>query len=202
MKNTFVKVLSFLMALTMIVGMFGAMTISASAHTHTKGEQVGEPVPATCANFGYTLYKCATCGETYTDDIVPMTSEHTGVVEVEAAEATCTYPAMSAGQFCEDCNRWVSGKEAKPVKGSNPVGHKFQIVHSGSVCEATLVSVCTVCSLTFEQARQADKVNKNLIELQKAYPSIKWVDYAALEEDYAVKVVSTNPHVWEYEVKL
>lgn len=201
MKNTFVKVLSFLMALTMIVGMFGAMTISASAHTHTKGEKVGEPVPATCASFGYTLYECATCGETYPDDIVPVSKEHTGVVDVEATEATCTYPAMTAGQFCEDCETWVKGKEAKPVKDSNPLGHTFVGGHMGTSCYRIEYYVCITCNLTFEEAYLADAKDRTLAALKVAYPEIEWAVYDPAYSMVYPDGLEHDAHDWEYEVK-
>ena len=197
MKNTFVKVLSLLMALTMIVGMFGAMTISASAHTHTKGEQVGEPVPATCASIGYTFYKCATCGETYPDDVVPMSKEHTGVVDVPAAEATCTYPAMTAGQYCEDCDTWVKDHEIAPVEGSNPVGHKFVGAHLGTYCQMIEYYVCAVCGLSYEDAKEADAKDDFLTSLKAEYDEIEWYEY---DDKYAADVVRAQAHDWKYEV--
>ena len=66
MKHMMIKVLSLVMALTMIMGMFGAVAVSAAGHTHTKGEKVKTVAP-TCVAYGYTLYECADCGEQSAD---------------------------------------------------------------------------------------------------------------------------------------
>lgn len=167
MKNTLIKVLSFLMALTMIVGVFSAITISSAAECkHTKGEQVGDPVPATCASIGYTFYKCADCGAIYPDDIVLMSKEHTGIVEVPASDATCLYPAMTEGTYCSHCGvdkdglvlEWID--EPEFVEGSEALGHTFIGSDNGAVsCELATVYTCTTCHLTAEEAQaQADKL--------------------------------------------
>ena len=52
MKNTFVKVLSMMMALMMVVGMFSIVTVSAAECAHD--DCTKEPVPASCFTAGFT----------------------------------------------------------------------------------------------------------------------------------------------------
>ena len=95
MKHMMIKVLSLVMALTMIMGMFGAVAVSAAGHTHTKGEKVKTVAP-TCVAYGYTLYECAGCGEQYADDVLPKTEECQNIEDVPAVEATCTTNVKTA----------------------------------------------------------------------------------------------------------
>lgn len=190
MKNSLIKVLSFVMALTMIVGCFSAITFSAAEHTHTKGEQVGDPVPATCANIGYTLYKCATCGETYPDDVVPKAADHTGIVEVPATEASCAYPAMTAGKKCTDCGTVIDASEV--VEGSKPLGHNFVGAHKGNVCDLVYYYTCAVCGKTAEECYKAEKED-DFDETKYGVNIEKYREYFAKDKG--------EGHKWDYAVK-
>ena len=126
MKNTFVKVLSFVMALMMVVGTFGTLAVFAAGEcTHAGATVVGDPVPATCKDFGYTWKQCPDCGLVKTDYVAP-----TGVhVEVDfypenaSSEATCTTPGYKAGKKCRDCGIIIKNPE---VDASKPVvGHAY-----------------------------------------------------------------------------
>ncbi len=222
MKNSLIKVLSFLMALTMIVGCFTAITVSAAeaGHTHTKGEKAGETVPATCAHSGYTPYKCATCGETYPDDIQPKSETHTGLTKYEAHDATCSLPAMNEGAYCVDCMMdedgvidWSLAKTddkaivmPTPVEGSVPTGHYFVGVLEGEyLCEKKNVKYCSYCGLAAEDAYLAEKDNALLNILKNKYKDIEWYQTPGCEsiEDYLEHYATEffgNGHVWTTEV--
>ena len=198
MKNTLIKVLSLVMALAMIVGVFSAITVSAAECDHTKGEQVGEPVPATCAKPGHTLYECSKCGTIYPDDIVPKAKEHTGVTEIPAADANCFLPAMTAGSYCADCQVDANGnpvdfiKEPKFVEGSKALGHTFVGADNGKTqCELVTVYTCSACGLDAETAHY--------------YAYVYYLTYGQDydDDDYTpfYSQVKGQGHVWEYVVK-
>lgn len=153
MKNTFVKVLSFVMALTMIVGAF-SMTVSAADCTHENSEVVTK-VEATCVNAGYTVYKCTDCGENYIADRVAQSKEHTGITEIPATEATCVAPAYSAGSYCADCMVNAKGEPVEyivapqVVTGSVALGHVFKGVAGD--CFYTNKHVCATCGKSPEE---------------------------------------------------
>lgn len=125
MKNTFVKVLSFLMALTMIVGTLGTVVVFAADCTH---EPAGEPVQvvkATCDTAGYTRYLCKLCGEEYVDpaSVELATGEHNWV-DAPAIPATCDKPGYVAHKVCSAC-----GKTKDKVEDPNApaLGHEWII---------------------------------------------------------------------------
>ncbi len=155
MKNKLIKVLSLVMALTMLVGVFGAITISA-AHTHTKGEQVGEPVAPTCNTLGYTNYKCAECSVVYKDDILPKLAEHT-IVELPATEADCLNPAYTAGKACSVCGYEPEDSKREVVKDSTRLGHEWANIPVAATCEvgAYTYKMCNRCGKTGEELVKA-----------------------------------------------
>lgn len=215
MKNTLIKVLSFMMALTMIVGVFSAVTVSAGAKCdHTKGKQVGEPVPATCATMGYTLYECAKCGEKYPDDVVAKSKEHTGnLVDVAATDATCLYPARVADKVCDVCGLNEEFKAREFVKDSKPLGHTFRIKETNAECATVKEYTCITCGKTAQACYAAESKDDELKALRAKNPT--WV--IANDDDTDVKytvadgievyntkypVVSTVAnHTWKYVVK-
>lgn len=63
MKNTIIKVLSVVMAMVMVMGAVLVVSVSAAdeACKHENYEQIGDPVAATCTEWGFTLYQCSDC---------------------------------------------------------------------------------------------------------------------------------------------
>lgn len=163
MKNTFVKVLSFMMALAMIVGMFSTITISAAEHVHTKGDEPVKVVEPTCQTLGYTSYKCTECGEEFIpDDEVIMPSEkYHKVEEIEATPASCLTPGYSAGKACtvEGCTYVPEGSNRVPT-GEAQKEHAFKQVVTEATCTTNkkIEYVCTSCNLSVEKI--AEKVAK------------------------------------------
>ncbi len=141
MKHMMIKVLSLLMALTMIVGVFGTMGISAAEHVHTKGDTV-KVVKPTCTSAGYSVYKCTGCSETYEDDILPADKDahslkayYVNGNERGKGAATCTEPAATEGLICarKYCQKVIT--ESEYIKGSEPLGHDYTIELKLPTCE-------------------------------------------------------------------
>ena len=152
MKNTFVKVLSMMMALMMVVGMFSIVTVSAAECTHANATPSGAPVAPKCNAVGYTWYACPDCGASFKGDSKPATGVHNPVAfyaEGKGPNATCTDPAYDAGSKCADCGFVI--KPSLPKEGAQfaAKGHTFA---NGTITEKTLctdavwvVYLCTGC---------------------------------------------------------
>ena len=151
MKHMMIKVLSLVMALTMIMGMFGAVALSAAEHVHTKGEKVKTVAP-TCVAYGYTLYECADCGETYADDILAKANECQNIVDVEAVAATCTSNGKTAGKKCADCGTYKEG--GIEIAGSM-LAHNMVIAITQPTCDedGEVYEYCTTCNTQRNQIK-------------------------------------------------
>lgn len=151
MKHMMIKVLSLVMALTMIMGMFGAVALSAAEHVHTKGDKVKTVAP-TCVAYGYTLYECADCGETYADDILAKTEECQNIVDVKEVAATCTSNAITAGKKCADCGTYSEGGEEIP---GTKLQHNMVIGITQPTCDTDgeVYEYCSLCNKEREQIK-------------------------------------------------
>ena len=114
MKKSTMKVLALIMAVIMIVGTLAVVPFSAISdkHVHTKGTFV-ETVEPTCLLYGYSVYKCAECGESFLTDITDKTEQHDWQ-EVGEVPATCDTPGYTAGRKCTICG-FVEGCEKVEV---------------------------------------------------------------------------------------
>ena len=186
MRHMMIKVLSLVMALTMIMGMFGAVAVSAAEHVHTKGDKVKDVAP-TCVAYGYTLYKCASCGETYADDILPKADECQNVKDVPAVDATCTENAIAAGKKCEDCGEYVEG--GKEIKDS-ALGHDMVIRLIQPTCEKVgyVLLACSRCYNAAKTVAENDAAGA-VEDVLKVIPALT-SDGISLE----------GQHVYNYEI--
>jgi len=158
MKNTFVKVLSLMIALMMVVGMFSTISFAADC-AHDNSTAVGVVAP-TCETAGFTKYLCNDCGEEYIGDIVPATGKHTWTT-VAATEATCTDPAYKARKKCSACGVFEKAPEA--VEGSKPLGHVYNIPYAEA-------ATCTTPGFTTKKCARCgeiDKTAENFVEIPK-----------------------------------
>ncbi len=211
MKNSFNKVLSFMLALVMIVGCFSSVVVSAAdddCKHNPETDKVTGTVAATCAKPGSTTYECATCGKTYTK-VIPTTDEHTGLVNVPASEPTCTESAYSAGTFCMDCmakkdgtpdwdkvaEAYANGDKtvvpAVKVEGSKMLGHDFvqYVIESENCAEPTISDYkCSRCEKTVAQVVDDKEDETDKTGLENKYPKKELKP--AGKHDYIVEVVT------------
>lgn len=149
MKNTFVKVLSFMMALTMIVGAFSAITVSAAECAHEGGKYV-KTVEATCQSAGYEQWHCDDCGADYMKNYQPKSNLKHKLETVPASDPTCDKPGYNEHQVCtvEGCT-YVdpNRRETAPA-----LGHKeVTVKHAANCTEAERwVTTCTTCGKTLK----------------------------------------------------
>lgn len=166
MKRTFVKVLSFVMALAMIAGSFATfafaedaeLTCPGSDRRHTLANtdsyevvKVYEPV---CDKNGYTSYKCNVCGVIFVDSyVVAEVTAHEWSEVVEAVAPKCGVAGTKAYQQCAVCkdyliegNRYT--EEAGAVAMVVPaLTHDYQVVSSTGDCltEGVTTKQCVHC---------------------------------------------------------
>lgn len=194
MKNTFVKVLSFVMALMMVVGTFGTLAVFAADCTH-ENAVAGEKVPATCSEFGYTWYACS-CGESFKDDFVNPTGKHVEkdyYYDGTSANATCTQPGYKAGKQCVECKVVTVAPVEDDKKPAQK--HKFGegTYKAGKLCtDATVVEyLCSICGKSADTCKTEDAKDGTY-------------DFATEEvyNKYAtITVVAAGTHSWnEYVV--
>lgn len=139
MKRSMKKVLSFVMALTMVFGMV-VPALAAEAHVHEYTTTIVEP---TCTAEGYTLKKCA-CGDEYRTDITEKL-DHEMTVVAPAKDATCTSDALLEGKKCAHCDY----TEQEAVAGTM-LEHDLVIKVDQSNCESAgkVYEACKNCDFT------------------------------------------------------
>lgn len=146
MKNTFVKVLSMMIALMMVVGMFTSLPVFAAGCTH-EGTTLEKVEPPTCEDNGYTRYECTACEEKWVDNIIPASPEFHDWAEVKAEPATCTQGSHSAGKICNTCG------EKTYVENNDKLAHVFIKTKTELTCtqDEAYVFVCKLCKDSAEK---------------------------------------------------
>lgn len=107
-------------------------------------EQIGEPVPPTCTDYGYTMYYCNVCGEYFEDDI-NQSLEHTPV-ETGVKQPGCTDMGYEY-YVCEVCGVTVITK-AMSSTGHMP-GQLLQVVEATCEQDGYTSYSCATCGETY-----------------------------------------------------
>ena len=148
MKNMLIKVLSVVMALTMIMGAF-ATIVSANVNIvdHKHHWVKVDHVDATCITPGYDIYECE-CGDARTqavEDVLAVCSEKT-LTTVDAVAPTCTTPGYLAYTSCTLCGK-VWGKLTIDPDNANALGHDWELFIVDPDCgvEGEIYGQCTRC---------------------------------------------------------
>ena len=78
-----------------------------------------ETDPATCEEGGKTVYTASFTvnGETYeaTEEETLEATGHRNTTTVDATDSTCVTPGYTAGVYCNDCKKWISGHDKKDL---------------------------------------------------------------------------------------
>lgn len=69
---------------------------------------------ATCVSKGTKKLTCV-CGATKTETIPVNASNHVHTTNVAATNSTCTVKGYTAGVYCNDCKKYISGHAEKPL---------------------------------------------------------------------------------------
>ena len=103
------------------------------AHSHKFGAYTVTK-QATCKEKGTKTFTCS-CGNSYTEDININSSNHINTKNVAEVKATCTTKGYTAGVFCNDCQKYISGHTEISVDTN---AHKW---NNGAI---TTTATCTV----------------------------------------------------------
>lgn len=156
MKNTFVKVLSFMMALMMVVGMFSVVTFAAEdEHVCAPSGEPIDVVDATCTTIGYKKYLCE-CGEEVIGDVVPANKAH-NYQKVPAKAATCTEEGNTEGWACADCGAGIPS-DLDPEKQAPQKIEK--VAHQWGDYTVKVDKTCTTNAFTTRECVVCATLNK------------------------------------------
>ena len=139
-------------------GQYDAYIDSCNAYSYTKSNDVSFAIvhehsytstvtaPATCSATGVRTYTC-TCGSSYTETIDKNANNHVNTKTVAATASTCTVKGYTAGVYCNDCKKYISGHTEQPL-----AAHQTTLINAK---EATYTAdgytgdtYCTVCKQT------------------------------------------------------
>ena len=165
--------------------------------------------PATCTEEGYTVYKCAVCGEDYKDEYTAHKGGHLWTVDgtqvrlgfdengdpivyqLPAQSATCTEPGRVAADYCEDptCELYLNYNPASSTEP--PLGHDFTC--DTADCQDCWKYYAPTC------AHRGYWAKAHCHRCGAQDPSLSAEDYAF---ENAVKIDTETPkpaHVWDTE---
>ena len=116
-------------------------------------------VPASCTVTGVRTYTCTLCNATKTEPIPVNASNHVNTTNVAATASTCTVKGYTAGVYCNDCKKYISGHVEQPL-----AAHQTTIINAR---EATYDAAgytgdtyCTVCRQTLSYGTSIPKLTK------------------------------------------
>jgi hypothetical protein len=149
MKNTIIKVLSVVMAIVTL--MTTVLVVSASAADeckHENYEQFGDPVAATCTEWGFTLYQCSDCKKAYKTEFNTFEKPHNltkgfeWIVKEEVA-GTCIADAykITACPVCEEENIVVT-----PDSKGDHAWSEWTVVEASCTANGNKTRTCETCA--------------------------------------------------------
>ncbi|MBR3553301.1 MAG: hypothetical protein IKN72_07925 [Clostridia bacterium] len=102
---------------------------------------------ATCSATGVRTYTCSVCNGTKTETIAINASNHVNTTNVTATASTCTVKGYTAGVYCNDCKKYISGHQEQPL-----AAHTLTTINQrNATCTAegyTGDQYCTTCKQT------------------------------------------------------
>ena len=127
-----------------------------NAHTHNYSSTI--TIPATCSTTGIRTFTCS-CGSSYTETIPINPSTHVNTKNVAATASTCTVKGYSAGVYCNDCKKYISGHAQQPL-----AAHTTTLINAkDATYDAdgyTGDTYCTVCKQTLAYGSVIPKLTK------------------------------------------
>ena len=116
---------------------------------------------ATCTATGIRTYTCSVCNGTKTETIPVNSSNHVNTTNVTATPSTCTVKGYTAGVYCNDCKKYISGHAEQPL-----AAHTLTTVNQRAAsCTAegyTGDQYCTVCKQTISTGTTIGKTAHTL----------------------------------------
>ena len=131
-------------------------TFTVSSHVHSYTPTITKP--ATCSATGIKTFTCS-CGASYTETIAVNASNHVNTKNISATPSTCTVKGYTAGVYCNDCKKYISGHAEQPL-----APHQTTLVNAkDATYDAegyTGDTYCTVCKQTLTKGSVIPKLTK------------------------------------------
>ncbi|MBQ5970610.1 MAG: InlB B-repeat-containing protein [Clostridia bacterium] len=145
-------------SLTGHINLYAHWVKNTPVHVHTYTSAVTKA--ATCSATGVRTYTCS-CGDSYTETIVKNPSNHVNTTNVTATASTCTVKGYSAGVYCNDCKKYISGHQEQPL-----AAHTLTTINQrNATCTAegyTGDQYCTTCKQTITTGTSIGKTAHTL----------------------------------------
>ena len=164
-------------------------------------------VAPTCTTYGYTLYKCITCGDEYESDIVKAYGHTEEIIPGKAA--TCTEPGLTDGKKCSVCgnvieaqveietleHNWIPipGKDATCTEPGLTAGEKCSVCGEVSVehevikalghTEETIAGKDATCTETGLTEGKKCSVCGEILAAQEVIPRLTHIEGAIVMEN-------------------
>ncbi len=117
--------------------------VDANAHKWDNGTIT---TVATCKVTGVKTYTCQhNSSHTYTENLGLNASNHVNTRNVAEVKATCTTKGSTAGVYCNDCQKYISGHTEIDAKGHTSVTDKA-VAATCTTAGKTEGSHCSVCN--------------------------------------------------------
>ena len=129
---------------------------------HSYDEGVVTTAP-TCTKEGVKTYTC-NCGHTYTEDVETDSTNHVHTTDHQQTNATCTEVGYTAGTYCEDCDKWISGHEEIAATGHS-VSAWSVVDPSADADERLFEGICNACEETVQ------------VDLQERFSELTYVTF-------------------------
>lgn len=142
-------------------------------HTHSYTSAVTKA--ETCVATGVKTFTCS-CGDSYTESIPINISNHVNTTNTAATASTCTVKGYTAGVYCNDCKKYISG-HAEQALAAHQTETKNQ---KAAICTAegyTGDQVCTVCKQTITKGTVTAKLNHTTVLQNKKDASCTTAGY-------------------------
>ena len=134
------------------------ITVVKVEHTHTWNSGTVTKA-ATCSAAGVKTYTCTVCNATKTETIPINASNHVNTKSVAAVASTCTVKGYTAGVYCNDCKKYISGHQEQPL-----AAHTITVVNQKDAtydaAGYTGDDYCTVCKQTIKSGTVIPKLEK------------------------------------------
>lgn len=121
---------------------------------------------ATCVATGIKTYTCTVCNATKTETVAIDSTNHVNTTNVAATASTCTVKGYTAGVYCNDCKKYISGHQEQPL-----AAHQTETRNArAATCTAegyTGDQYCTVCKQTISTGTTIGKKAHTLTTINK-----------------------------------
>ncbi len=136
--------------------LIGIKTVTISSHTHSYIASVTHT--PTCSVPGEKTFTCS-CGDSYTETIPVDASNHVNTTAIDAIVSTCMVKGYTAGVYCNDCKKYISGHVEQPL-----ANHTTTIINQQDATYDTTGytgdEYCTVCKQTIQTGTVIPKLEK------------------------------------------